>query len=53
MEMLQLEEYGSGQIVRIGIRLVEGVQPQVVVRRGVWQGARLAYGGSGRCWDVR
>lgn len=45
VEMLQLEEQGSGRIVRIGNRLEEDEQPQVVVRRGVWQGSRLAHGG--------
>jgi hypothetical protein len=45
VEMLQLEEQGSGRIVRIGNRLAEGERPQVVVRRGVWQGSRLAPGG--------
>jgi len=45
VEMLQLEEKGSGRMVRIGKRLAEGERPQVVVRRGVWQGSRLAAGG--------
>jgi predicted cupin superfamily sugar epimerase len=45
VEMLQLEEQGSGRIVRIGNRLAAGERPQVVVRRGVWQGSRLATGG--------
>jgi len=45
VEMLQLEEQGSGRIVRIGNRLDAGERPQVVVRRGVWQGSRLAAGG--------
>ncbi len=45
VEMLQLEEQGSGRIVRIGNRLDEGERPQAVVRRGVWQGSRLAAGG--------
>lgn len=45
VEMLQLEEQESGRIVRIGSRLDEGEQPQVMVRRGVWQGSRLAEGG--------
>jgi uncharacterized protein len=46
VEMLQLEEEGSGQIVRIGNRLEEGERPQVVVRHGVWQGSRLVPGGA-------
>jgi hypothetical protein len=32
--------------VRLGNRLDEGERPQVVVRRGVWQGSRLAAGGA-------
>jgi len=44
VEMLQLEEQGSGRTVRMGSRLDEGERPQVVVRRGVWQGLRLAAG---------
>jgi hypothetical protein len=45
VEMLQLDEQGSGCVVRIGNRLAEGEQPQIVVPRGVWQGSRLALGG--------
>ena len=46
VEMLQLEEQGGGRVVRIGNRLDEGERPQVVVRRGIWQGSRLATGGA-------
>ena len=46
VEMLQLEERGGGRVVRIGNRLDEGERPQVVVRRGIWQGSRLATGGA-------
>jgi hypothetical protein len=45
VEMLQLTADGAGAVVRIGNRLEEGERPQVVVSRGVWQGARLAPGG--------
>jgi predicted cupin superfamily sugar epimerase len=45
VEMLQLDEQGSGRVVRIGNRLAEGEQPQIVVPRGVWQGSKLAPGG--------
>ena len=45
VDMLQLFEAGGGSIVRIGNRLGEGERPQVIVRRGVWQGSRLAPGG--------
>ena len=46
VEMLQLDEQGGGRTVRLGNRLDEGERPQVVVRRGVWQGSRLAAGGA-------
>jgi len=45
VEMLQLKADGAGMVVRIGDGLAEGERPQVVVPRGVWQGARLAPGG--------
>ena len=45
VEMLQLDEQGSGNVVRIGNDLAAGERPQVVVPRGVWQGSRLAQGG--------
>ncbi len=46
VEMLQLFADGSGQRVVIGNDLAAGERPQVVVRRGVWQGSRLVQGGS-------
>lgn len=46
VEMLQLHEGGQGEVVCIGMQLEQGERPQVVVRRGVWQGSRLAPGGS-------
>ena len=46
VEQLQLEEGGAGRVVVIGKDLAVGERPQVVVRRGVWQGARLREGGS-------
>jgi len=46
VEMLQLFPDGSGRTVIIGSDLARGMQPQVVVRRGVWQGTRLVAGGS-------
>lgn len=46
VEMLQLAEGAEGIVVQIGNRLTEGERPQVVVRRGVWQGSHLAPGGS-------
>jgi predicted cupin superfamily sugar epimerase len=41
VEMLQLWPDGSGRVVILGSDILNGMQPQVVVPRGVWQGARL------------
>jgi len=41
VEMLQLFPDGTGRIVMLGSDLLNGMQPQVIVPRGVWQGARL------------
>ena len=45
VEQLQLEEGGEGRVVVMGGDLRAGQRPQVLVRRGVWQGARLVEGG--------
>ena len=45
VEMLQLLSDGSGRTVVLGPDLAGGMQPQVVVPRGVWQGAKLIAGG--------
>ena len=45
VEMLQLAPDGSHRVVVIGPDLEAGERPQVVVPRGVWQGARLRPGG--------
>ena len=45
VEMLQLKEGGEGVMVVIGDDLMQGQRPQLVVERGVWQGARLVNGG--------
>ena len=45
VEMLQLWPDGSGRLVILGSGILRGMQPQVVVPRGVWQGARLRNGG--------
>lgn len=45
VEMLQLVEDGKGSMTVIGNDLARGETPQVVVRRGVWQGSRLVAGG--------
>jgi len=47
--MLQLHPDGRVETVTLGHDLEAGQQPQVVVRGGVWQGLRLAEGGS---WAV-
>ena len=41
VEMLQLWPDGSGRLVILGSDILRGMQPQVVVPRGVWQGAKL------------
>jgi predicted cupin superfamily sugar epimerase len=46
VEMVQLHDAGRGEIIRIGSRLELGERPQVVVPRNVWQGSRLAAGGT-------
>ncbi|WP_417513909.1 cupin domain-containing protein [Minwuia sp.] len=45
VEQLQLFEDGSHRIVEIGPDLLAGQRPQMVVPRGVWQGARVKPGG--------
>lgn len=45
VEMLHLWPDGSGQVVACGSDIRAGQQLQVVVPRGVWQGARLHPGG--------
>jgi predicted cupin superfamily sugar epimerase len=45
IEMLQLLPGGTGQTVVLGSDLRAGMQPQVIVTRGVWQGSRLVAGG--------
>lgn len=46
VEMLQLGPSGLGRVVRLGPDILNGMQLQVVVPAGVWQGSRLAPGGS-------
>jgi len=41
VEMLQLLPDGSGKVTTMGSDILHGMQPQVAVPRGVWQGARL------------
>lgn len=45
VEMLQLRPDGSSKVVTLGPDILSGMQPQLVVPRGVWQGSRLAPGG--------
>ena len=45
VEMLQLWPDGSGKAVTLGSDLQAGMQPQIIVPRGVWQGSWLVTGG--------
>lgn len=45
VEMLQLWPDGSHRVVVIGPEVEAGQRPQVLVPRGIWQGARLRPGG--------
>src|SRR5581483_11176343 len=45
VEMLQLRPDGSHRVAILGPDLDAGQRPQIVVPRGVWQGARLVPGG--------
>ena len=46
VEQLRLYDDGAWEVVTIGRDFSAGQTPQTVVPRGVWQGARLAAGGS-------
>ena len=41
VEMLQLWADGTGRTLMLGSDLLNGMQPQVIVPKGVWQGARV------------
>ena len=45
VEMLQLWPDGTGKVVLLGTDVLNGMVPQVIVPKGVWQGARLVEGG--------
>ena len=45
VEMLQLWPDGTGRILVLGSDLLNEMQPQVIVPKGVWQGARLLRNG--------
>ena len=56
IEMLQLPPGGAGRTILIGPDVAAGMQPQLVVPRGVWQGSRLVRGRivmASRCWGPR
>lgn len=43
----------AASVARLGSAVLAGERPQVAVRRGTWQGARLAAGGgAGRGWAL-
>jgi predicted cupin superfamily sugar epimerase len=46
VRMLQLDADGQGRTLILGSDILHGQQPQVVVRRGIWQGSILEPGGS-------
>jgi predicted cupin superfamily sugar epimerase len=46
VEMLHLSPDGAGRIVQLGTNLARGMRPQVLVPRGMWQGAHLMSGGN-------
>lgn len=46
VEMLHLFPDGSGRVVTLGNDLLNGMQPQIIIPQGVWQGARLCKGGN-------
>jgi len=45
VEMLQLWPDGSGRILILGTDIMNGMKPQAVIPKGVWQGSRLLNGG--------
>jgi predicted cupin superfamily sugar epimerase len=45
VEMIQLLPDGSGRVLILGSDILNGMQPQAIIPRGVWQGARLLRGG--------
>ncbi|MBI1795574.1 MAG: cupin domain-containing protein [Candidatus Eisenbacteria bacterium] len=46
VEMLQLRADGTAATVLVGADVARGMQPQVVVPGGTWQGCRLVSGGT-------
>ncbi|MFH1368976.1 MAG: cupin domain-containing protein [Elusimicrobiota bacterium] len=41
VEMLQLLPNGKGRIVTLGPEIFKGMKPQVIVKKNIWQGAKL------------
>lgn len=50
VEMLQLDENGTGRIILLGQDVLGGQVVQTVVAGKVWQGSRLRPGGALPCW---
>lgn len=48
LEILRLSPDGTGDVARLGLDLVAGERPQVVVRAGTWFGTELV-GGASHC----
>jgi len=44
-EMLKLYPDGTGEIIDVGTDLEKGMEPRVMIEKGVWQGQRLKDGG--------
>lgn len=45
VDMLQLLPDGTGRIITLGHDILNGMELQIVVPRGTWQGAKLRHGG--------
>jgi len=45
VEMVQLLPDGTGRVIVLGSDVLKGMQPQVIVPGGVWQGAKLVKNG--------
>ena len=45
VEMLQIHPDGSFKVHRLGPDIASGMEPQIVIPKGVWQGSRLLPGG--------
>jgi uncharacterized protein len=45
VEMLQLKQDGTGELILLGHDIASGMRPQHTVSEGIWQGSRLRPGG--------